>query len=309
MAQAVVTTGFGGPENLRLDDLPLPAPGPGQVAISVRAAGVNPADVKLRSGAFGTDDSWLPMRLGSEASGTVTVVGEGVTSVTAGDGVIAFRASGAYATELVVDAEALTPKPANLSWEESAGLMLTGATAVHTLVATSVGDGDTVLIHGSAGGVGQMAVQLARLRGARVIGTASARNHDLLRALGAEPVAYGDGLADRVRALAPGGVDAALDLVGTDEAMEVSLALARDRTRIATIANFGAAAPVQRLGGGPGADPGTEIRDAARPELARLAGEGRLKVRVDRTFALADVADAHRYLTDGHPSGKVVLVV
>jgi NADPH:quinone reductase-like Zn-dependent oxidoreductase len=309
MAQAVVTTAFGGPENLHLDDLVLPVPGPGPVAVSVRAAGVNPADVKLRSGAFGADQSWLPMRLGSEASGTVTAVGDDVTSVGVGDEVIAFRAAGAYATDLVVDASALTPKPASLSWEEAAGLMLTGATAVHTLVATSVGDGDTVLIHGSAGGVGQMAVQLARLRGARVIGTASPRNHDLLRDLGAEAVEYGDGLADRVRALAPEGVDAALDLVGTEEAMDVSLALVADHARIATIANFAAAAPVQRLGGGPDADPGTEIRDAARPELARLAGEGRLKVRVDRTFALAEVADAHRYLTDGHPSGKVVLVV
>jgi len=307
MAQAVVTTAFGGPENLELIEVDLPAPGAGEVAVSVRASGVNPADVKLREGLFGTDPSWLPMRLGSEAAGVVTAVGEGVTGTSVGDEVIAFRASGAYATELVLDTSTLTPKPSTLSWEEAAGLMLTGATAVHALTATSVGEGDTVLVHGGAGGVGQMAVQLAGIRGARVIATASPRNHDLLRSLGAEPVAYGDGLADRVRELAPDGVDAALDLVGTDEALEVSLALVADRDRIATIANFGDNG-IKVLGGGPGADPGTEIRDAARAELARLAGEGRLKVRVDRTFPLAEVADAHAYLTAGHPSGKVVLV-
>ncbi len=307
MAQAVVTTDFGGAEKLRLTEVDVPAPGPGQVAVEVRAAGVNPADVKLREGLFGTDPSWLPMRLGSEGSGVVTAVGDGVTGTSVGDEVIAFRASGAYTTALLLDESALTPKPAALSWEEAAGLMLTGATAVHALTATAVGDGETVLIHGGAGGVGQMAVQLAGIRGARVIATASPRNHDLLRSLGAEPVAYGEGLADRVRALAPDGVDAALDLVGTDEALEVSLALVADRSRIATIANFGNNG-IKVLGGGPGADPGTEIRDAARAELARLAGEGRLKVRVDRTFPLADVAAAHDYLMTGHPSGKVVLV-
>ena len=310
MAQAVVATGFGGTDQLRLVKVDPGAPGPGQVAVSVRAAGVNPADVKLREGLFGRDESWLPLRLGSEAAGVVAALGDGVSGLTVGDEVIAFRASGAYATDLVLDPNVLTPKPGNLSWEEAAGLMLTGATAVHTLTATSVGEGDTVLIHGGAGGVGQMAVQLAGLRGARVIATASPRNHDLLRSLGAEPVAYGEGLADRVRELAPDGIDAALDLVGTDEALSVSLELVPDRDRIATIANFSPAADqVRKLGGGPGADPGTETRDAARAELAELAGSGRLKVRVDRAFPLAEVAAAHDYLMTGHPSGKVVLVV
>ena len=309
MAQAVVATAFGGTEELRLVEVDSAAPGPGEVAVAVRAAGVNPADVKLREGLFGKNESWLPLRLGSEASGVVTAVGDGVTGLAAGDEVIAFRAAGAYATELVLDASALTPKPGSLSWEEAAGLMLTGATAVHALTVTSVGEGDTVLIHGGAGGVGQMAVQLAGLRGARVIATASPRNHDLLRSLGAEPVAYGEGLADRVRELAPAPVNAALDLVGTDEALSVSLELVPDPDRIATIANFSpAAGQVRKLGGGPGADPGTEIRDAARAELAELAGSGRLTVRVDRTFPLAEVAAAHDYLIAGHPSGKVVLV-
>jgi NADPH:quinone reductase-like Zn-dependent oxidoreductase len=153
-------------------------------------------------------------------------------------------------------------------------------------------------------------VQLARLRGARVIGTASPRNHDFLRELGAEPVVYGDGLADRVRALAPDGVDAALDLVGTDEAMDVSLELVADRSRIATIANFsrGPKEGVRLLGGGPGADPGNDIRDAARSELARLAGTGELRVFVASAYPLDDAADAHRQIATGHTTGKLVLL-
>src|SRR5258708_18084919 len=164
--------------------------------------------------------------------------------------------------------------------------MLTGATDWHCLVATAVGDGDTVLIHGGAGGVGVMAVQLAAERGATVIATASPARHEFLRELGAVPVAYGPGLADRVRAAAPDGIDAALDLIGTDEAVDVSLELVPDRARIATIAAFGRAgqAGIKALGGGPGADPGNEIRSAARPEPARLASQGRLRGFVLQTF-------------------------
>ncbi|MBO0847487.1 MAG: zinc-binding dehydrogenase, partial [Nocardioides sp.] len=153
-------------------------------------------------------------------------------------------------------------------------------------------------------------VQLARLRGARVIATASGRNHDLLRELGAEPIAYGPGLADRVRAQAPEGVDVALDLVGTDEAMDVSLALVADRDRIASIANFarGPKEGIRLLGGGPGADPGDDIRMAARPELARLAGEGKLQVVVSATYPLSEAASAHRQIATGHTTGKLILL-
>jgi len=188
-------------------------------------------------------------------------------------------------------------------------LLLVGSTAVHALTATDVKAGDTVLIHG-AGGVGLAAVQLAVVRGARAIVTASPSRHDDLRALGGEPVAYGDGLLERVRDIAPDGVDAAFDTVGSQEALDVSLALVADRDRIATIANFagGAEAGIKILGGGPGADPGTEIRSAAKAELAELAAAGRFKVIVDRTFALADVADAHAYQASGHATGKVVLI-
>src|SRR5262249_20757476 len=152
--------------------------------------------------------------------------------------------------------------------------------------------GDTVLVHGAAGGVGLMAIQLASARGATVVGTANPARHDLLRELGAVPVAYGEGLADRVRTAAPQGVTAALDLVGTDEAVDVSVALVADRNRIATIAAFrrGLELGIKVLGGSPGADPGTAIRDAARLDLARLAGQGQLRVLVTRSFPLENAA-------------------
>jgi NADPH:quinone reductase len=230
--------------------------------------------------------------------------------ITVGQEVIAFRASGAYAAELVAPAQALVPKPPPLDWPQASGLMLTGVTAWHLLAATAVGAGDTVLIHGAAGGVGLMAVQLAAARGAAVVATASPARHDFLRGLGAIPVAYGDGLADRVRAVAPGGIDVALDLIGTDEAVDVSLALTADRARIATIAAFrrGAQAGLKVLGGGPGADPGTEIRDAARLELARLARGGTLRVFISATFPLADAAAAHRASMTGHAASKIALI-
>uniref|UniRef100_UPI0012FFF58A zinc-binding dehydrogenase n=1 Tax=Geodermatophilus chilensis TaxID=2035835 RepID=UPI0012FFF58A len=168
----------------------------------------------------------------------------------------------------------------------------------------------TVLVHGAAGGVGLMAVQLAALRGARVIGTIGGDGADLVRRFGAEPVRYGSGLADRIRELAPDGVAAALDLVGTDEAVDVSLGLVADRQRIATIAAFGRARAdgITALGGGPGADPGTELRDAARLDLAEAAGAGRLEVVVAGTFPLKEVAAAHRQGMAGHTHGKLVLV-
>jgi NADPH:quinone reductase-like Zn-dependent oxidoreductase len=210
---------------------------------------------------------------------------------------------------VVVPADAVVPKPASLDWAAAGGLLLCGATAYHALEAAGVGKDDTVLVHGGSGGVGLMAVQLAGLRGARVIATAGERNHDLLRELGAEPVTYGDGLLDRVRELAPEGVDAALDLVGSDEAMDVSLALVA-RDRIATIANFERAPKegVKLLGSGPGADPGDDLRQAVRPELTQLAGEGRLRVVVAATFPLEQAADAHRLVAEGHTTGKVALL-
>lgn len=170
--------------------------------------------------------------------------------------------------------------------------------------------GDTVLIHAASGGVGIAAAQLALERGATVLGTGGERRHESLRALGLIPVTYGEGLLERVRASAPGGVDVALDAIGNDEAVDVSLALVPDRHRIATVAAFGRANEVgiQLLGSGPGADPGTELRDHARLLLIDLVERGALRVPVARTLPLEQVADAHRLVRDGHAGGKVVLV-
>jgi NADPH:quinone reductase len=314
MASVVVATAYGGPEVLSVIEQPVGSPGPDEARIVVRAAGVNPIDYKMYSGAFGTDPAKLPMPLGSEVSGVVAEVGDEavgpVGAIKVGDEIIAYRLSGGYASELIAPATALVPKPANLDWAQAAGLMLTGTTAWHCLAVTDVGPGDIVLMHGAAGGVGIMAIQLAASRGATVIGTASPRRHPFLRELGAIPVAYGPGLADRVREQAPGAVNAALDLVGTDEAIDVSLELIPDRTRIVTIAAFGRAGQVgiKAVGGAPGADPGTEIRTAARVELAKLAAQGSLRVFVSQTFPLTEAGDAHRAVSAGHTEGKIALI-
>lgn len=310
MSAVVVATDFGGPEVLSVIDESVPEPRAGAVRVAVRAVGVNPIDYKSYSTAMGTDRSTLPKHLGSEASGVIDAIGPGVDNVAVGDEVIAYRAPGAYAEQLIVASDAVVPKPAELPWPEAAGLLLTGVTAVHALLAADVGPSDTVLIHAATGGVGLMAVQLAVARGATVIGTASPAKHDLLRTLGAIPVAYGPGLADRVIGAAPGGIGAALDLVGTDEAVDVSLEVVRNHDRIVSIAAFGRSdAGITLIGGGPGADPGTEIRMAARMQLTESVRAGTLKVFLDRTFPLAQAADAHRAMQAGHTTGKIVLTV
>ena len=305
----MVATAYGGPEVLAVQDLEVPAPADGQVLIDVRAAGANPIDYKLYSGEMGRDPAALPMSIGLEAAGVVAAVGSGATGYTGalsvGEEVIATGVRGGYAGQVIVDAKDVGHKPDSLSFEQAAGLLLVGGTAWHLLTNTGVGMGDTVLIHGAAGGVGLLAVQLAVARGASVIGTASPARHDELRRYGATPVAYGPGLADRVRAI--GAVDAALDLVGTDEALDTSVELVADRSRIATIAGFGRAAELG-IAALTGADGGQAIRDAARPELLALARDGKLEVIVDRAFPLEEAAEAHRYLQTGHARGKVVLL-
>lgn len=311
---AVVAPTFGGPEVLTVMEVEQPEPLRGQVVVDVRASGTNPVDYKLYSGAYGADESKLPMRVGLEASGVVTQVGgelEGPTGpIRVGDEVIVYHASGAYATHVVASPHEVFAKPPAMSFEEASGLMLTGTTAVHALSVVGVGAGETLLVHGAAGGVGLMAVQLAVADGVRVIGTAGEAQHELLRSLGAEPVTYGDGLEERVRSLAPDGVDAAIDLVGTDEAGDVSLALLPDKGRAATIVGSGRAAAlgVRALGMGPNADPGTEVREQARLELLRRAEAGSLKVIVARTYPLSEAGEANRELATGHAHGKIVLV-
>jgi NADPH:quinone reductase len=314
MTRAVVATAFGGPEVLSVIETPVSPAGPGEVLISVRAAGTNPIDYKLYSGAMGRDPGRLPMRLGFEVAGVVTQVAGGVEGpagpVRAGDEVVGYRVTGGYAADVLAPASSVIPKPSTLSFEQASGMMLAGVTAVHALAVVRVGAGETVLVHGAAGGVGLMAVQLAAAAGARVIGTASPGSHALLREFGVEPVTYGAGLEERVRALAPGGVDAAVDTAGGDEALDTSLALVADRDRIVTIVASRRAfdTGIKVIGGAPGADPGTEIRAAARLELARLAGDGKLRVIVAGVYPLAEAADAHRALATGHAHGKIVLV-
>ncbi len=314
MSLHVVATAVGGPEVLELVDEPDRSPGVGEAVLSVRAAGVNPVDFKRYGGGMGPPPAF-PLHLGSEAAGVVEAVGPDAIGprgpVAVGDEVIAFRIDGAYAERLVVPASALVPKPTNLEWAAASALMLTGATAIHALTTVEVGTGDVLLLHGGAGGVGIMAIQIAVDRGARVIATASPTNHQFLRDLGAEPVEYGPGLLERVRALAPDRVDAAIDAVGTTEALAVSQALVTDPARFTTIVGTPAAfqAGIKVLGGAPGADPGTEIRSAARLELVDRVTAGSLHVVVARTFPLADAAAAHRELMTGHVRGKIALVL
>ncbi len=313
MVTSVVAPEYGGPEVLRVIEEALPNPGPGEVRIRVRAAGLNPADAKRIRGSFGRGQQ-PPIRPGSEVSGIVTAVGEQASGpsgpIAVGDEVVAYRVAGGLASEVNAPASSVLPKPDSLGWDEAAGLLLTGGTAYHLLEATGVSEVDTVLIHGASGSVGLLAAQLAAQRGARVIGTAGALNHDLLRRFGIEPVAYGPGLIERVNAMAPAGIDVALDTVGTDEAIDVSVALVADRGRIATIAAFqraGEIGGIRILGSGPGADPGTELRSAARLELLRLAGEGRLVVVLGPSFPLAAAAEAFALVESGHAGGKIVL--
>ncbi|MDQ1582094.1 MAG: NADPH:quinone reductase [Microbacteriaceae bacterium] len=311
MAQRWLASEFGGPEVLTREDFEVAAPQTGEVTVEVRAVGINPTDFKRFGGSYGTDPSMLPVYPGSELAGVITAIGEGTTIASGGgavgDEVLAFRVRGAYATSLTLPASDVFAKPATLGFPEAANLLLVGTTAADAFHVTGVGAGDTVLIHGASGAVGVSAIQQARLRGARVIGTASERNFAVLERFGAEPVAYGDGLEQRIRDLVPDGVDAALDAVGTDEAVQVSLALVSDRDRIVTIA---AASKAKEFGfkAIAGASPASAAyRDTVRAHLIALAAEGTLVVPMARTFPFSDAVAALELLQGGHPGGKLAL--
>ncbi|MEV8638837.1 NADP-dependent oxidoreductase [Streptosporangium sp. NPDC051023] len=300
--KAAAFSEFGGPEVLRVVELPTPEAGEGQVRVRVRAAGVQPYDVALRQG-------WMPQGAmdgrprvpGNEFSGVVDQVGPGVSGVSAGDEVLGFTTLNCYAEYVVVPWENVTAKPVNMPWEVAGGFTAGTQTAHLALGQLGVGEGDTVLVHAAAGSVGTAAVQLARLWGATVIGTAREENHDYLRSLGAVPVAYGEGLLERVRTLAPGGVTAVLDGAGGD-ALDVSLKLVK-ADRIVTLVEHGKAEElgVQVVQG---------VRLASRlAELADLYARGELTFHVRRTYPLERAADAHREIEARHGWGKVVLVV
>ena len=235
MVKAARFSRFGGPEVLEIVDLPDPHPGPGQVRIAVRAAGVNPSDWKKREGLM---DPELPQTMGYEAAGVVDELGEGVADVAVGDRVFGLSAEGAAQAELAVLSSMRRSR--RRSFPGAAALPAAIETATRALDQLGAGSGSTLLINGASGSVGSAAVQLAVVRGARVIGTASPANHDYLRSLGAEPVAYGEGLAGRVRALAPDGVDAALDVAGSGVLPEL-IELAGGPEHVVTIADFGGA--------------------------------------------------------------------
>jgi NADPH2:quinone reductase len=313
MARIVIARQFGDIQDLEVVDQPVSEPEAGQVRIAVRAASINPADLKQLRGVFGRNEKSLPLRLGSEVSGVVTAVGPDAVGpagpIAIGDEVVGYPVRGGFAAELLVKAGSVLPKPANLGWGESAGLLVGAVTAFHLVEAVAVSEGDRVIIHGATGNVGLAAVQLARLRGAEVIGTVSAAHEAELRALGAVPVLYGPGLEERLRALLPDGADAALDTVGSDEALDSSVALVRDRQRIASVAGFarGPGLGIRLLGSGPGADPGSELRSNARLPMLQLAGDGLLSGPPVMSFPLEQVRAAMTLVASGHAGAKVVL--
>ncbi len=300
--KAAAFTEPGGPEVLRVLELEEPHAGPGEVRVRVKAAGVQPYDAAVRAGwePAGVDMRW-PRVPGNEFAGVVDEAGSGGTGLVAGDEVLGFTAVRAYAEYIVVPAENVTPKPADMPWEVAGGFTAGTQTAYLALDHLRVARGETLLIHGAAGSVGTAAVQLAVLRGAKVIGTASEANQDYVRSLGATPVVYGDGLADRVRALAPSGVDAALDGAG-GVALDISLELIPSPDRVLTLVDHGRAEElgVQLVSG---------TRSAERlGMLAALYAKGELRFLVRRTYPFTEAAAAHREIETGHGRGKVVLV-
>ena len=308
-ARRWVATDLGGPEVLDLVTVELPAPGPGEVTIEVRAAGMNPSDYK---GLARGDRASLPRPVGSEVAGVLAALGPGTEIASGGgavgDEVLAFRIAGGYASAVTVPAADVFAKPAGLDFPGAANLLLAGATAAETLHRVKAAAGETILVHGASGAVGVSVLQQARLLGVRAIGTASERSFETVRRFGGVPVAYGPGLADRVRAAAPEGIAAAIDTVGTDEAVDVSVELVADRDRIVTIAAMGrvGATGIRSIGGG---NPDSaRFRAAARPRLIQLAGAGELVVPIARTFPLAEARQALDLLMTGHPGGKLALL-
>jgi NADPH:quinone reductase-like Zn-dependent oxidoreductase len=294
---------YGGIDVLKVVDVPTPVPGPGQVLVQVKAAGINPGEGKIRAGML--DALWpatFPSGQGSDLAGIVAEVGPGSTGVSVGDEVIGFTDNRASQAEyVVVEERNLTAKPAGLPWVVAGSLFVAGATAYAAVRAVALTDGDTVAVSGAAGGVGSLAVQLARRAGATVIGIAGTANHDWLAGHGVIPVAYGDGVADRIRQAAK--LDAFIDTYGA-EYVQLALELGVEPSRIDTIANFEA---VKRYGvKGDGNAAGASA--AVLAELAGLIASGQLELPVAGVYPLAQVQDAYRRLGQGHIRGKIVLV-
>jgi NADPH2:quinone reductase len=311
IARAVVAPKYGGPEVLEVREVEVPDPGPGEVTIEVRAAGLNPVDFKLFGGARGADPDALPLPVGLEVAGVLSAIGPDTEIASGGgqvgDEVVAFRVSGGYSSALTVAAADVFAKPATLDFPAAANLLLVGGTAADMLRVVPARAGTTVVIHGASGAVGVSLLQQLAPLGVRAIGTASAANFDEVRRFGGEPVTYGDGLEGRLRDLAPEGFDAAYDCVGTDEAVDVSLTLV-DPHRLVTIAAAGRAGEEGFQVVGAARPDSTAFRDSNRPALLDLAARGELVVPVSRTFPLEEAGAALSFLAEEHPGGKLALI-
>jgi NADPH:quinone reductase-like Zn-dependent oxidoreductase len=306
MAETVRAMGFheyGDPEVLQPIDIDKPQAGPGQVRIVVRAAGVNPYDWKLRSGAMaGMRKVEFPVVPGIDVAGVIDQIGEGVIGFAVGDEVLGNAASGSYAELALAAVDKIALKPAGVSWEVAAALPVGATTAYRVLALLNLTSGQTLVIDGAAGGVGTLTVQVAKHRGVTVIGTASDANHDYLRSIGATPVLYGDGLAERVRALAPNGVDGAVDVSGRGSLSEL-VDLTGSPDRVVTIANFSAGELGVRVTTG-----GSDEVPGSLADAVALVSDGTITMPEIRTYPLSEAAAAHRDGETGHSRGKAVLL-
>lgn len=305
MPKAVRFDHYGDVDVLEVVDVPRPEPGPGELLIRVKAAGINPGEAKIREGLLAERfPATFPSGQGSDLAGVIEESGSGITSWATDGEIIGFTDDRASQAELVVvDASNVVAKPADVSWEVAGSLFVGGTTAFAAVRAVSPQPGETVLIAGATGGVGSIAVQLARRTAATVVGIASESHHDWLTAHGVVPVAYGDGLEERIRDTVE-RVDACIDTVGGPY-VELALAFGVAPSRIDTIANFEA---VQRFGvkaEGNAAGANSTVLG----ELASLLAQGALEVPIAASFALDEVRDAYRRLAQGHVLGKIVLVV
>jgi NADPH:quinone reductase-like Zn-dependent oxidoreductase len=303
MMRAVRFDRYGGIDVLEVVDVPAPVPGPGELLVRVKAAGINPGEAKIREGLL--DERWpatFPSGQGSDLAGIVEQVGDGVEGWAAGDEVIGFTHNRASQAELVVvEAENVTARPAGVSWPAAGSLFVAGTTAYAVVRAVSATSGDTVVVAGAAGGVGSITVQLAILAGATVVGLASERNHAWLKDLGVIPVTYGDGVEQRIEEATGDGVDAFIDLAG--DYVQLALDLGVTPQRIDTVVDFGAGEKygVKTEGTAAAANAGV------LGELAALIDEDRLDVPIARVYPLEQVREAFRELEQGHTRGKIVL--
>jgi NADPH:quinone reductase-like Zn-dependent oxidoreductase len=303
MSKAVRFDEYGGVDVLKVVDVPDPTPGPGEVLVRVKAAGINPGEANIREGRLhALWPATFPSGEGSDLAGVVEAVGEGVTTWKVGDEVLGWTDRRASHAELVVTAQdEIVPKPQPVPWEVAGALYVAGATAWACVEAVEPRSGETLVVTGAAGGVGIITVQLARRTGARVIGLASEANHAWLREHDVVPVAYGDGVADRIRAQAPDGVDAFVDTFGgyLDLALE-ELGVAPDRVN--TII------PPERRDGVKSEGNMTGARPDVMTELAELIAAGQLEVPIAATYPLDQVREAYTELAKRHTRGKIVLV-